>query len=300
MIKLTEKYTKAKYNSEKGAGEFVDLLLFKNSTPCQRKEVLKYINVFNNDIGLWRIYKEIKNLVYDDNNKNNDKVKKKLEECYQSLESENIYERLYLPPLFRYIKDINSFQDEDIDAEINEVNETVKGNINKDIIEDFGNKLAFLYLFIYDNKVKNQEIGEINKQLIDYKKNLNSIKLQISDLKNQIVGEIKNNVYSEFITILGIFTAITFAIFGGMNLLSSLFKNIGNTTVSLGYTLILAAIFGIIIWGITELLFYWISKIKGITDSTKDKNKILFNWIAIIVLAEVLLLGVFLFTEIIK
>lgn len=109
-----------------------------------------------------------------------------------------------------------------------------------------------------------------------------------------------NSIYSEFITILGIFTAITFAIFGGMNLLTNLFKNTGSTASSLGYTLIIAAIFGLIMWGITELLFYWISKIKGITDSTKDKNKILFNWIAIIVLTGILILGVLLFTKKIK
>ena len=61
--------------------------------------------------------------------------------------------------------------------------------------------------------------------------------------------------------------------------------------------MILAAIFGLIIWGITELLFYWISKIKGITDSTKDKNKKYFNWIAISVLTVILILGILLFTK---
>lgn len=109
-----------------------------------------------------------------------------------------------------------------------------------------------------------------------------------------------NSIYSEFITILGIFTAITFAIFGGMNLLTDLFKNIGSTPASLGQTLILAAVFGLIMWGITELLFYWISKIKGITDSTKDKNKKWFNCIALIVLVGILILGILLFTHIIK
>lgn len=109
-----------------------------------------------------------------------------------------------------------------------------------------------------------------------------------------------NSIYSEFITILGIFTAITFAIFGGMNLLTDLFKNIGSTPASLGQTLILAAVFGLIMWGITELLFYWISKIKGITDSTKDKNKKWFNCIALIVLVSILILGILLFTHIIK
>ncbi|BDR60344.1 hypothetical protein [Lactobacillus xylocopicola] len=109
-----------------------------------------------------------------------------------------------------------------------------------------------------------------------------------------------NSIYTEFITILGIFTAITFVIFGGMNLLTDLFKNIGSTPTSLGQTLILAAVFGLMMWGIIELLFYWIIKIKGVTDSTKDKHKHWFNWIALVILATILILGVLLFTHVLK
>ena len=121
----------------------------------------------------------------------------------------------------------------------------------------------------------------------------------LKDSLNKTVMKI-DNIYSEFVAILGIFTAITFAIFGGMNLLTDLFKNIGSSPASLGQTMILAAIFGLIMWGIIELLFYWISKIKGITDSTKDKNKTYFNWLAIGVLAIILILGTLLFTKAIK
>lgn len=121
----------------------------------------------------------------------------------------------------------------------------------------------------------------------------------LKDSLNKTVMKI-DNIYSEFVAILGIFTAITFAIFGGMNLLTDLFKNIGSSPASLGQTMILAAIFGLIMWGIIELLFYWISKIKGITDSTKDKNKTYFNWLAIGVLAIILILGILLFTKAIK
>ena len=80
-----------------------------------------------------------------------------------------------------------------------------------------------------------------------------------------------------------------------MNLLTDLFKNIGSSTTSLGQTLIIAAVFGLIMWGIIELLFYWISKIKGTTNSTKDKNKKWFNWIAFIILTFLLIVGVWLF-----
>lgn len=153
-------------------------------------------------------------------------------------------------------------------------------------------------LFTQQKKLEEKQ-NSLSDSINEQKETIGKQKKIIEDQQHSFqktTGKI-NSIYSEFITILGIFTAITFAIFGGMNLLTNLFKNTGNTASSLGYTLILAAIFGLIMWGITELLFYWISKINRITDSTKDKNKILFNWIAIIVLTGILILGVLLFTK---
>jgi len=143
-------------------------------------------------------------------------------------------------------------------------------------------------------------INAINSRLDALNTSIESIEEKNEHTDEKIENKIKSKVYSEFIAILGIFTAITFAIFGGMNLLSNLFQNIGSTPASLGQTLILAAIFGLIMWGIIELLFYWISKIKGIANSTKDKNKTYFNWLAIGVLVIILILGILLFTKAIK
>ena len=147
-----------------------------------------------------------------------------------------------------------------------------------------------------ESKINNQK-GNLESKINNQKDNLES---KINNQKDNILSDIKSLIYPEIITILGIFTAITFAIFGGMNLLTDLFQNIGSSPASLGQILILAAIFGLIMWGIIELLFYWISKIKGITNSTKDKNKTYFNWLAIGVLAIILILGILLFTKVIK
>ena len=156
-------------------------------------------------------------------------------------------------------------------------------------------------LFKKYEKLENEQ-SSLSENIDAQKKIIESQKEIINKQKdslNKTTTKI-DNIYSEFVAILGIFTAITFAIFGGMNLLTDLFKNIGSTPASLGQTLILAAIFGLIMWGIIELLFYWISKIKGITDSTKDKDKKWFNWLAIGVLAIILILGILLFTKAIK
>lgn len=170
-------------------------------------------------------------------------------------------------------------------------------------------KIFSCFIVINDPYDKDNHVlasNNINKIQADIKSQSKEIKDLHTTLNNQdkdIVNKIKSNIYTDFIAILGIFTAITFAIFGGMNLLSNLFKHIGSTKTSLGQTLILTAVFGIVMWGIIELLFYWVSKIK-VSDEKQTQKR---NWHRIFliglfvgVLAAILGVGVWLFLSGIK
>lgn len=147
------------------------------------------------------------------------------------------------------------------------------------------------------NKI-NEQNKEINKNIDNVRDNLLEAKNQIKNQKDNILSEIRSSIYPEIITILGIFTAITFAIFGGMNLLGNLFSRINSTKASLGQTLILAAVFGLTMWGIIELLFYWIAKIKGLSASTTAKH--IFSGMALVILVIILIIGSDLFVSGIK
>lgn len=182
------------------------------------------------------------------------------------------------------------------------------------------------YINLYELYIEVRSTGydylasEMSSLQLNYDELRQKISTQDKNIENAVENKIKSNVYSEFITILGIFTAITFAIFGGMNLLSNLFQNIGSTPASLGQTLILAAIFGLFMWGIIELLFNWISKIKEPLnqsengkkeDDKKEDNKkkeclcpkvcrisfIKPVWIPLVVLLIMLCIGIWLFTH---
>lgn len=300
--------------------DFVNLIFKENGNTTDKQIInsFKCIYMFSDNEGLFQIYEEIKELVHDAEGEGDEDLKKNLEIYYQALCG---IRHRKMPFLLKYIKDIKSNDKKINDDLIKSANEEIKkeidkeGNIDKDIIESFAYKLIFLYLFVYDNIVNPQKIDEINKKVEDHKEKfdlkLDSVNVKINSNEQQIENKIKSNVYSEFITILGIFTAITFAIFGGMNLLSNLFNNIDSTPASLGRTLILAAVFGLIMWGIIELLFHWISKIKEPLNQSenakKDTNKKerrsypafikknAFNLIALGVLAGILILGVLLF-----
>lgn len=170
-------------------------------------------------------------------------------------------------------------------------------NLNKikDYNSDFYQSLYFTYADITSNLTNYKEMASKVSKL---QRKVNEFESKFDKQIGYIENEIRKNVYSEFITILGIFTAITFAIFGGMNLLSALFKNIGSTSASLGQTLILAAVFGLIMWGITVLFFYWINTIK--TNHDKKFYKQWGFWLNVVFIVLVILLllaGIFLFLK---
>lgn len=275
-------------NIEQDSWDFVDLVFTgKNSTPAHNKNLKKLVsNLKNSDIALEYLYNDIKEIISIAENKDNEELKKTLKICYESLNEKFIIQDGILR-LFRKVKDID-----------------IK----------FYYKIVFIFKSIYENKTNTQNFNRIEKILDENKKILysNIIKerkgkeeedKKINDIENKtnkakadILDIIKDKIYPEIITILGIFTAITFAIFGGMNLLSNLFQNMKSTHTSLGQALILAAIFGLIMWGITILLFYWISTIK------KDQSKKFYkNWgfwvniLFIVSISLVLIIGLYFF-----
>lgn len=264
----TQKEENAKPNIEQDAFDFVDLIFTGKRLKTMQLDNLMTLakELKNNDMALQYINIGIKNLIYDTINGPNADLKKRLNQCYESLYWER--DEANLPLYLKKLKEHNS-EDSDIEELYNHVVDSYKEN--------------------YEDIAERNITWQINDL---YKK--------ITSISKDVEINIKKDVYPDFITILGIFTAITFAIFGGTNLLSNIFHNIGSTPAALGQTMILAAIFGLIMWGIIELLFYWISKIKGIADITKDKNKKWFNWLAIGILAVILTLGILLFTKIIK
>lgn len=149
---------------------------------------------------------------------------------------------------------------------------------------------------IIDDSSKN--LTRVNEKLSKQKDSLES---KINNQTDTVLSKVKSLIYPEIITILGIFTAITFAIFGGMNLLNNLFKNIGSSPASLGQTMILAAIFGLIMWGITLLLFYWISTIQKKQPKSFYKNwGFWLNVLFILLVAGILSIGILLLTKTIK
>ena len=277
-------------NVEQDAFDLVELVFTgKYYTYQQYDNLVKLTEELkNNDIASVYIYNGIKELINSTEKKDNENLKKTLEKCYRSLNNKFIIHD-DLPRYFSMLKNID---------------------IN------FFYKIVFIFKVIYENKIIKQKFDDINKRLNKNEKNLYSdekefnnfkgdiqkktkeIYIQIQEekdyfekAKKDIFKKINETIYPQFITILGIFTAITFAIFGGMNLLSNLFQNIKSTHASLGQALILVAVFNLCLWGIIELLFNWISKITN----AKNKNINKYKLTALFILLCLFIFGLALF-----
>ncbi|MBC6369738.1 hypothetical protein ERK17_02480 [Lactobacillus kullabergensis] len=99
---------------------------------------------------------------------------------------------------------------------------------------------------------------------------MESQKKELKTYAETTVSDIKSSIYTDFIAILGIFTAITFAIFGGIQAIGSITSNLdisSNNPQSLGNLLICASILGILLYGIITVLFAGIDKLTKRTWS---------------------------------
>ncbi len=100
-----------------------------------------------------------------------------------------------------------------------------------------GNELSEKY------KTISAEAQEINKKQKDINETINRI----------------NNIYSEFISILGIFSAIVLVYFGGTSIIGNVLNAINETSIFKGILICLVA--GIIIFNIIFMFLYFLAKI---------------------------------------
>ena len=186
--------------------------------------------------------------------------------------------------------------------------EKIKHDTNKDH-KEFCDKLKILFGIANSNNIRlNGEIEKITipENYIKFTKNyikesekslskeIKQQKVHLEESQKSLSKEIEqqnvhlkkytnklNSIYSEFITILGIFTAITFAIFGGINTINSISSNLNissNNPQNLGNLLIGASVLGIVLFGIITVFFAGIAKIT-------EKDYILSPLLTISVLA---------------
>lgn len=182
---------------------------------------------------------------------------KELLDCLKNLEVKYIkYSEISLL-VYKYEKDeefINdfiSFIISKIDSE--EVNQKAKGILFK-VISHI--ELAILqkrYLY----KVQKEQIDNLNNSILYANKENENLKESYNELKRK-----HENIMISFVSILGIFASIIFAVFGGFKQLEGLGNNLHH--IAIYKMLMYIGCTGIVITSIVFISFYSVSKLTGL------------------------------------
>lgn len=175
------------------------------------------------------------------------------------------YEHISYSIIAKYVYE-NNIDDFDIEKNCNELSTILKEKSNKEFInktKEYIRLACFQKNYIKDNyeKLKNNVKGLEDRSEKSEKK--------LKDIEHNLGG-----IYAEIVALLGIFTAIAFSIFGGLQVVSSLFSKLSfsEPLISLGYVLIIGAIIGVIIYGILIVLFEGIYKLTSFYDRKEVVN----------------------------
>ncbi|HIQ91291.1 MAG TPA: hypothetical protein IAB27_06705 [Candidatus Coprosoma intestinipullorum] len=147
-------------------------------------------------------------------------------------------------------------------------------------------------LSVKDTKKVAQNANKIAQRASETANKADKIANKAQSLTNQIQGKM-TGIYSEFVGILAIFTALSFAMMGSVQMLGNLFNDIKHpTTGTLGYALILAGIYLIVIYLLIMTLVLAMKKLFS-TISEEYRISWPFVWIISIVSTLLIVVGIF-------
>lgn len=140
---------------------------------------------------------------------------------------------------------------------VNDVEQKLKSYPFQD--NEFANKIA-------DDILRHIKLAIVQKEYID--KNIKTAQDAKEKISNELesIQDTKSKIYTDFITILGIFTAITFAIFGGLQL-------IGNTLGGLSRSMSFSKIGGVLIIASVILLTTYLILMTLVVSLSKLLSK---------------------------
>lgn len=99
-------------------------------------------------------------------------------------------------------------------------------------------------------------------------------------------GEIKTKIYSEFLGILAIFTALTFSMMGSIQLLGNVFNDVkALDNKGLGFAMIVSSIYLLVIYMLIIVMFVGVKKIIGNGndyDFNPEVKKLVFGIVAVL------------------
>ncbi|WP_270513018.1 hypothetical protein [Lactococcus lactis] len=149
---------------------------------------------------------------------------------------------------------------------------------------EIANKAMRVYEKVNETIDSSEETAKSAKEIADKASALATLASGNSEKTVTDLNEMKTKIYSEFIGILGIFTAVAFMVMGSLELLNNLFSDISNPTSRVvGYVLVAGGIYLLVLYLLMVSLFVGMKKVTG-NGSSYDVNDTMFKVIVSIAL----------------
>jgi hypothetical protein len=104
---------------------------------------------------------------------------------------------------------------------------------------------------------------------------------------------VKTKIYSEFIGILAIFTALTFSMMGSLQLLGNVFNDVKALgSESIGYAILISSIYLLVLYLLIVVMFVGMRKIIGYGNDYEFTPQV--TWLVIIVIFVLFIIGLYL------
>lgn len=177
------------------------------------------------------------------------------------------YEEVDYPSIFRIVRDSNLVL-ENVELVL-EILVNIESQVSKEGHKKVLKKMRRHFLLSFEQKVSYDKLDE--KFRSDLEKSEESLQLVQSELVNvqnslddakDIVLTVESEsakIYAQFVTILGIFTAIVLSVVGGLQLISSAFINLQD--IPMWKTILIVSMVAIAVLSMLFLLTRWISTI---------------------------------------
>ncbi|RMC55113.1 hypothetical protein [Lactobacillus sp. ESL0261] len=270
------------------------------------EEIDKIINTLNTPSGLWEIYQTIierrkknpESFQTWDEFDEKDSINKEILNGYINNNLFTTYEVNNTQSSNSQTSSTQSNNSQPLNPPLHTVSSFSIGTNSKNLKNLF--KIRNSYNdFYYKLKFVNQLAKEhdLNYEGANQQKKINNRFKKRTQIEiDEVTNHVANSIYPVLITILGIFTAITFSIFGGIVTINSISSNLkisSKNPQNLGNLLIGAAVLGLLLFGNITVLFAGISKV-----TKRDfKLPLLLNIIVLATLTVMFLIGyIFIFT----
>ncbi len=167
--------------------------------------------------------------------------------------------------------------------------------LDSKFIDNLNHFERHIRLSFHQRNYTDDKVVDLEKRLKDTSESLDKVDNKLRNSEN-IINELESKssrMYSEFVGILGVFTALSFALMGSVQVFGNIFDKVQNVTLgTVGNILVAGGLYLLLIYLIIMTLFIGMKKLFSIRKDDKYIFNRLFTFIIIFVGIALIITGI--------